>query len=295
MWAAVRQRFEEFNADLLPTEAQIDDALGKAKRVGQALERAYGGEATENPPIFPVGSWGKGTQVRPSADIDIMARFDWSVYERFHAYAHNGQSSLLQEIKDKLEIPFRQTRKRGDGQVVQIDFNSILVELVPVFPLPSGQFIMPDTHEGGTWKTVDPVAQIAFIDTVDREHNGNVRALSRMIKRWKHEQLVNVKSFMIELLVAEFVRGCDFGKNSFFWYDWLVRDFFKFMQARADSGVIIPGTGESVPLGNDWLPKVEKAIEIAEKACDYEYNDWGITAGAEWQKIFGNRIPIQVT
>src|SRR3954466_14167798 len=114
MWIAVRQRFARFHSDLNPTQDQIDDAFGKAKRVGQALERAYGGEATENPPIFSVGSWGKGTQVRPSVDIDIMAKFDWSIYQRFHAYALNGQSALLQEIKERLETPYPQTRKRGD-------------------------------------------------------------------------------------------------------------------------------------------------------------------------------------
>ncbi len=160
MWVAVTPRFSRFHADLTPTQDQVDDAFGKAKRVGQALERAYGGEATETPPVFAVGSWGKGTQVRPSADIDIMARFDWSVYQRFEAYTYNGQSALLQEVKEKLEARYPQSRKRGDGQVVQIDFNSILVELVPVFPLITGQFIMPDTHGGGSWKSVDPVAQI---------------------------------------------------------------------------------------------------------------------------------------
>lgn len=179
--------------------------------------------------------------------------------------------------------------------MVQIDFNSILVELVPVFPLPNGQFIMPDTHEGGAWKTVDPVAQIALIDTVDREHNGNVRALCRMIKRWKHERSVDMKSFAIELIVVDFVRSYEFGKEDHYWYDWLVRDFFRFMKTLANGGyVIIPGTNEHVFLGRDWLPEVERAIGIAETACDYERRDLAVLAGHEWQKIFGNRIPIHV-
>lgn len=294
MWVAVTPRFSKFHADLNPTAEQVADALGKAKRVGQALERAYGSDATENPPIFPVGSWGKSTQVRPSADIDIMAKFDWGVYPRFHAYAHNGQSSLLQEIKDKLATPFSQTKMRGDGQVVMVDFNSILVEVVPVFPLNTGQFIMPDTHEGGSWKTVDPVAQIEHIDRLDREYNGNVRALSKMIKRWKHEQNVDLKSFLIELVVADFVRQCEWGGYSYFYYDWLIRDAFKFLRTRAGGQATLPGTGEVIPLGSDWAPKVDAAIGIAEKACDYERADLEIMAGWEWQKIFGQRIQASV-
>lgn len=294
MWVAVRQRFARFHADLSPTRDQIDDAFGKAKRVGQDLERAYNGEASDNPPVFAVGSWGKGTQVRPSADIDIMARFDWDVYRRFEAYSHNGQSALLQEIKSKLETPYPQTRIRGDGQVVMIDFNSILVELVPVFRLNNGQFIMPDANHGGRWKTVDPTAEIKHIDGIDREHNGNVRALSRMIKRWKHEQSVDLKSFLIELLVTDFVRACPWGKNDYYWYDWLIRDCFRFMRSRVNGHATVPGTGEVIALGNNWCTKVETAIGIAETACDFEKADLDIQAGSEWQKIFGTRIPLRV-
>ncbi|WP_395665504.1 SMODS domain-containing nucleotidyltransferase [Methylocella sp.] len=294
MWIAVRQRFRAFHADLNPMKDQVEDAFGKAKRVGQALQRAYGGEATENPPIFPVGSWGKGTPVRPSADIDIMARFDWAMYQRFHAYAFNGQSALLQEIKDKLEAAYPQTRKRGDGQVVQIDFNSIMVELVPVFAIGNGQFIMPDTNGGGSWKTVDPAAQIKLIDDADRDFSGNVRPLCKIIKRWKHECSVDLKSFAIELLVADFFRNYPWGNYDYYYYDWYVRDCLKFIKTRVNGWVAIPGTGEIVQLGDKWASKVETAIGIAEQACDYERDDYDILAGVEWQKIFGPRIPIHV-
>ena len=294
MWIAVRQRFEKFHSDLNPTNDQVDDALGKAKRVGQALQRAYGGEATETPPIFAVGSWGKGTQVRPSADIDIMVHFDRRILERFQAYAFNGQSALLQEIKEKLETAYPQTRKRGDGQVVQIDFNSILVELVPVFPIGNGQFIMPDTNDGGSWKTIDPRAQIKLIDDADRNYNGNVRPLCKIIKRWKHECSVDLESFIIELLVTDFFQGYAFGNYDYFYYDWFVRDCLKFFKSRVNGSAKIPGTGEIMQLGDKWASKIDAAIVIAERACDYERHDLDVLAGMEWQKIFGPRIPIYV-
>ena len=291
---AVRQRFKAFHANLSLTMGQVEDALGKAKRVGQALQRAYDGEATDNPPIFTVGSWGKGTPVRPSADIDIMAKFDWATYQRFQAYANNGQSALLQEIKDKLEPSFQQTRMRGDGQVVQIDFNSIMVELVPVFAVSNGQFIMPDTNGGGSWKTVDPAAQIKLIDDADRAFNGNVRALCKIIKRWKHECSVDLKSFVVEILVTDFFRNYPWGDYDYYYYDWYVRDCLKFLKTRVNGWVAIPGTGEILHLGDKWASKVDTAIGIAEQACDYERDDYDIMAGMEWQKIFGHLIPIRV-
>ncbi len=132
-----------------------------------------------------------------------------------------------------------------------IDFNSILVELVPVFSLNNGQFIMPDTHDGGIWKTVDPMAQINHIDTLDQAHNGNVRALCKIIKRWKHENSVELKSFLIEIIVADFVRNSEWGKQDYYWYDWLVRDCFKFMRTRAGGQVTLLSTAEVIPLGSD--------------------------------------------
>lgn len=292
MWIAVRQRFRKFHSELNPTPDQIDDAFGKAKRVGQALQRAYEGEATETPPIFAVGSWGKGTQVRPSADIDLMVRFDRSVLERFQGHSLNGQSALLQEIKGKLETPYPQTRKRGDGQVVQIDFNTIMVEIVPVFATGNGQFIMPDTNGGGSWKTVDPIAQIKFIDDADREYNGNVRALCKIIKRWKHECAVDLKSFIVELLVVDFFRNYSSGSYDHYWYDFYVRDCLKFFKSKVNGWVVVPGTGEVILIGDKWAPKIDTAIAIAEMACKYEFEDLDNLAGMEWQKIFGPRIPI---
>src|SRR5215204_5907499 len=93
----VRQRFQAFQADLNLTPAQLNDGIGKAIGVGKALERAYNGAASEQPPIFFVGSWGKGTQVRPSNDVDIMVTVDWRAYQRFEARSGNKQSQLLQE------------------------------------------------------------------------------------------------------------------------------------------------------------------------------------------------------
>ncbi|TBC01898.1 SMODS domain-containing nucleotidyltransferase, partial [Rhizobium ruizarguesonis] len=203
MWKAVRQRFGLFHADLNITQPQRDDGVTKAIGVGKALERAYNGSASDNPPIFLVGSWGKGTQLRPSTDIDIMAKFDWGVHERFEQRANNKQSQLLQEIREYLVEPYPQTDIRADGQVVVISFNTITVELVPVFPLSNGQYLMPDTNGGGRWKTVDPLAQIALVERVDAKTNGNVRALTKMVKLWNREKKTSLKSFVLELLVAE--------------------------------------------------------------------------------------------
>lgn len=294
MWLAVTRRFQEFHDGLLLTKNQIDDGIGKAINIGKALEVAYNGTSTDAPPVFLVGSWGKTTQVRPSDDIDIMAKFDMSILDRFQNRVGNKQSQLLQEVRGHLSNRYPQTDIRGDGQVVVIGFNDITAEIVPVFPLADGKFLMPDTNDGGRWRTVNPQAQIDYVSAVDHETNGNARRLIRMIKMWRRHHQVNVKSFLLELLVCEFLQQYAFGRLSYYFFDWFVRDYFIYMSRRAWGTIVIPGTTDIVALGGDWVPRVNAAINNAEIACDWERGDYDVSAGQEWQKIFGLRIGTKI-
>ncbi len=148
MWVGVTERFRRFRDDLEPTRDQIDDGLGKQLGVRQSLQRAYYGKTTQDPPGFMVGSWGKGTQVRPSQDVDVFFVLPSIEFERINQLAGNKQSALLQEVKEALQKTYRQTDMRGDGQVVIVRFNSIAIEVVPVFAYSDGTYCMPDTNDG---------------------------------------------------------------------------------------------------------------------------------------------------
>lgn len=294
MWIGVRERFRRFHVDLNLTKDQLDDGYGKQLGVRQSLQRAYYDQSTDNPPGFMVGSWGKGTQVRPSQDVDVFFVLPSEVYHRINQVSGNKQSALLQEVKTKLQVTYPQSNMRGDGQVVIVGFNTISVEIVPVFQYDDGAYCMPDTNNGGRWKRVDPIAEINNITVAEQEAFGNVRTVAKMLKLWKRECDVPLKSFQIELLVADFLRGYQYRNQGYFYYDWFIRDFFAFLCGKTWSTLYMPGTGEAIYLGADWLSRAESARDRALKACDYEYNDLIVLAGEEWQKIFGNRIPINV-
>ena len=294
MWIAVRQRFQAFHVDLMLTEGQVDDGQTKAMGIANCLYNAYYPGMNADPPAFMVGSWGKRTQVRPPNDVDMMFVLPFDVYQRFSQRTGNIQSALLQEVKQVLLSRYSTSTMRGDGQVVQIAFNTLTVEVVPVFGLQNGLFWMPDSNGGGTWKAVHPIAEQLQIQALDAACQGNVRALCQMMKLWKREQKVPLKSFQIELLVQEFMQTYSFRANNYFWYDWLVRDFLQWMTGRVGGYMIVPGTGEYIALGSDWRYKAEQARDFARQACNWEEHDYDITAGQEWQKIFGNRIPIKV-
>ncbi len=295
MWIGVRQRFRRFHEDLTLTREQVDDGLTKQLGVRQSLQRAYYDQPTDNPPGFIVGSWGKGTAIRPPTDVDVFFELPVEVYHRINSNSGNVQSQLLQEVRGHLARTYPQTTMRGDGQVVTVGFNTIAVEVVPAFRYDGqGRFYMPNTNGGGSWRLVDPVAEIATIESADRASIGNARALARMMKTWKRECGVPLKSFQVELLVAEFISNYAYREHDYYWYDWFMRDFFIFLCGKAWANITVPGTREVINLGNDWHSRALSARDRALKACEYEYNDLTVLAGEEWQKIFGLRIPIHV-
>ena len=61
---------------------------------------------------------------------------------------------------------------RGDGQVVVIEFTKFTIELVPGFKQSDDRFKYPDTHDGGSWKTTDPLANKRNVRSVILSREG---------------------------------------------------------------------------------------------------------------------------
>lgn len=295
MWVGVTPRFRRLNEALGLTDDQLQDGNTKQTGVRQCLQRAYYGEASEHPPGFLVGSWGRGTAIRPPQDIDIFFPLPFHVYGRINDNAGNVQSALLAEVRGHLLRTYPQSAIRGDGQVVIVGFNSVAIEVVPVFLYDENRrYVMPDTNAGGRWKIVAPLAELHLLEAADASSGGNARVMARMLKVWKRECNVPLNSYLVEMLATEFIASYEYRERDWYYFDWFMRDFFSWLCLQGCRNMIIPGTGELVNLGSDWLSRAETARGRALTACDYERNDFTTLAGEEWQKIFGHRIPIHV-
>ena len=290
-WIAVQPRFEQFHRNLALTPVQFKDGITKREGVVGCLNRYYYGSSSGTEHSFLIGSWAKDTAVRPPRDVDLYFLLPSAVHGRFQGHLWNGQSALLQEVKGILADTFPDTDMSGDGQVVLVRFGSYSVEVVPAFFLTNGRYWICNTHDGGSYKETDPWAEVSHIDTVDTVNNRNLRPLIRMLKAWQTWCSVPIKSFQLELLAADFIGQSPWRLKSFFWFDWITRDFFAYLYHRANSFVTVPGTLEKILLGNDWQSRTETAYWRAVKACEYEERNLVEAAGEEWQKIFGTQIP----
>lgn len=290
-WIAVRQRFEQFHRNLSLTVLQQQDANTKYAGVVGCLNRCYYGTTSATDNSFVVGSWGKGTAIRPPRDIDLYFLLPVNAHRRFQHYLGNGQSALLQEVKGMLAKTYPDTDMRGDGQVVVVKFDSFDVEVAPAFLLTNGRYWICDTHDGGSYKETDPWAEVRQLETADQANNRNLRPLIRMLKAWQDYCTVPVKSFQLELVATDFLAQSLWRYQDFFWFDWITRDFFAYLHAHANTFIFVPGTFEPIFLGDEWRSRAESAYWRAEQACRYEEHNLVGAAGEEWQKIFGIQIP----
>jgi hypothetical protein len=290
-WIGVRPRFTQFNNELALTSLQRTDGLTKSGGVVGCLNRHYYGSDSRTDHSFFIGSWGKSTAGRPPRDVDLYFVLPVEVYYRFERHIWNKQSALLQEVKGVLADTYPDTDMNGNGQIVLVNFGSYNVEIVPAFLLTNGSYWICDTSNGGRYKETNPQAEASYIETVDQATNRNLRPLIRMMKAWQDYCSVPIKSFLLELVAAEFLAQSSWRIYDYFWFDWISRDFFAYLYWKANKWITVPGTGESIFLGDDWQSRAESAYGRAVKACDYERDNYVVPAGEEWQKIFGQQVP----
>lgn len=286
-------QFDRFLRNIELTDVQVGAASTRHRAIRDKLESSFPGATT-----FIVGSYAKNTSVRPPSDLDIFLVLPDSIYRKYTSFAYmyrNAQSELLQEVKEKVQKNYVMTKIKADGQVVIAPFaSSFSVEIVPAFLKQHGGYMICDTNNGGSWKNVDPVGEKFAISSSNSTTNGNTVRLVKMIKCWKQECNVSLKSFCIEILVQNFLKSYQYRDKSSVYFDWMVRDFFEYLVGFGKSplsfyGITIyhPTTYESINIGSEWHSKAEMALLRSKKAIEYG-DTYPTLALIEWKKIFGD-------
>ncbi|MCE5198211.1 MAG: nucleotidyltransferase [Armatimonadota bacterium] len=290
MWNYVIPHFNAFLANLTLTPNQQSDIATKVESVGRCLYSRYYDGLYDSAKALVVGSHGKSTAIRPVSDIDVLFIMPVEHYYRVNGMQSNGQSYLLQEIRREMLSTFSKTDLSADGQVVVAPFTSCMVEVVPAFVCNNGSYITCNTTDGGSWRSTNPMAEFQAIARMDTASCGKATHLIKMLKAWKRNCNVDLKSIVLEIAVCAFVSQWEYRAETIFYYDWMVRDFFEFFSRYGNGTAQIPGINETLDLGDDWLSKCMSAYNRALKACEFEYNDLPILSEDEWKKIFGDQF-----
>jgi hypothetical protein len=190
------------------------------------------------------------------------------VYWRFEKVQGNKQSQLLQEVKGALVWTFPTTPLRADGPVIAAPFISYHVEVLPAFRRDDGTYVTGHTSNGGSWRLSNPVAEYQELQYVDQISAGKGTQLNKMIKAWRRECTVDIKSISLEKLVNVFIEQWYWRNQTLYYYDWMVRDFFEFLLRYVNGRTQVPGTSEWNDLGDSWASKCQSAYDRAVKVAN---------------------------
>ena len=163
-------------------------------RVLQAVNREFWNSDSETEHGLYVGSYGRNTAIDTS-DLDILVEIPEGEYYRYSDYKRNGQSRLLQKIRETIKETWPASKISADGQVVKIDFSDQMkFEVLPAFPncSYSGNFCnvtykYPDTNMGGHWKTTNPRAEQQAFRNKDYSSNGLLCETCRYVRTIRDE------------------------------------------------------------------------------------------------------------
>ena len=147
-------------------------------RITRAVNIEFWNSDNDSVHSLYVGSYGRGTATDTS-DIDILVELPRDEYERYDAQKGNGQSRLLQAVKNAIFTTYPNSDISADGQVVVIKFSDgMKFEVLPAFKQvdrngqPTGKYDYLDTNIGGKWRTTNPKAEQEAMREKNRLSNG---------------------------------------------------------------------------------------------------------------------------
>lgn len=168
--------------------------------ITRAVNKEFWNSTSEVDHSLYVGSYGRGTAIDTS-DIDILLELPEEDYNRYDLAKGNGQSRLLQAVKDAIISAYPKSDIHADGQVVVINFSDgIKFEVLPAFKSIWFGYQYPDTNMGGNWKTTNPKAEQDAMREKNSSSNGLLFDTCKHIRRIHSE---HCKSYHLSGIVID--------------------------------------------------------------------------------------------
>lgn len=241
-----------------------------------------------------VGSYGRNTATEGISDVDMLMILPYSTYIQYNAYQYNGQSSLLQAVKNSIATTYPRTILKGDGQIVQVTFSDDnTLEILPCFENIDGSFTYPDSNDGGSWKTTNPRPEIKAFQELNNVCNGNLYALCRMARAWKYSNNILLKSCLLDLFAYRFLQDYQYKDKSYTYYDWMARDFFAYLAniPETQKSWRMVGSNRIYTDSSSFQSKARKAKDKCVEAIVYASKGYIYSAYCNWREIFGTKFP----
>lgn len=242
---------------------------GRYKVVTKAVNSEFYSSSSATMHSLYVGSYGRGTAIDTS-DLDIMVILPKKEYERYDVYGGNGQSRLLQSVKEAIQSSYPRSDIKADGQVVKINFSDDMrFEILPAFEQITRYgrttYIYPDSNMGGNWLSTNPKAEQEAMREKDADSNHLLVDTCRHMRyiRDNHFKSYQLHGIVIDTFVYEAIGGWHWlepgtpGATSRS-YEKALLDYWEDKLAFYPSSLYAPGSNDQVDTesSNECLGKV---------------------------------------
>lgn len=290
MAKTVSEGFRILKSNLEITNPQQSVVSTRHQNVRQAISNER--DVKES---FLTGSYSRHTMIAPlkEADIDIFIILNADYYHHYNGQ-NGGQAGLIDLIKNTLKKTYPKTPDISrNGQAVTIQFTDFMVDVVPAFYREGGGFIIPNSISQ-IWIATDPKAHVEIISSANKNHQGNLIPLIKMIKRWNREINSFFTSFHLEVIALQILNNVtisDFPSGMRYFFD-KGRSYIK--ETNPDPCGYGGDVGHYLNTNEKILNAVsrfETAYNRAIKAEDYNSRGYVKDAFSMWKLIFGDYFP----
>lgn len=286
--------FNIFCTNLIVTNR--DTISQRYKSITRRLNEDFWCSTSEFSHSLYVGSYGRHTAIEGFSDLDMIFELPRTVYDRYDRYTTNGQSALLQSVRLSIQKTYSTTNIRADGQVIEVPLSDgITFEVVPAFSNSDGSYTFPNANDDGSWQMTNPKPEIEAIRSRNNACNENLIPLCKMMRAWKSTWNVPIGGLLVDTLAYQFIDTWQYRQKSFLYYDYMCRDFFKFMagQDRHQTYWRAPGSGQFVYDIGLFQQKANRCHGLSLEAIAHEMaspkQEW--SAKQKWREIFGTKFP----
>lgn len=282
---SVADMFSDFLGNIAIRNAET--ISGRYGELTSALNKQFRDTDSKTANTLQVGSFGRKTGINGISDLDMlyfMPKGKWDTYK------DGNQLKLLQDTKNAIKARYPTTTVKVDRLVVTVTYTNFHVEVQPVFEQDDGSYKYPDTRNGGSWKITKPREEMAEMAAKDVTKNSNLKRLCKMARSWRNTHGMEMGGLLVDTLAYNFLSATtEYDQRSFLYYDWLSRDFFKFLSELPDQDYYAaPGSRQRVKVRRKFQKKSKKAYQLCLEA---------IAAGGQkdvnhkWRRVYGRTFP----
>lgn len=155
---------------------------------------------------FYTGSYRRGTMIRWTRDVDILAALSVAKYDPVYG---NDSSKFLYMVRNALNDHFGSTQVSTKQVAVKVDYSDITADVVPCFPRKGGGFLMPNGTGG--WRGTNPPFHTTLMKEADEAHSMRLKPIVRLMKAWNYQNGHHLSSIHVELMVERMWREVAIG------------------------------------------------------------------------------------